>query len=819
MKTRFSRMVQSPVAHWLIRAALAGALTAAASAQSTSVTTITPVPAGAQFSVDGENYSQATSFTWPVGSAHTIAVNTALQNSSLPNTELTYEGISWADGAYSATSVVITADPSITNYTVNFGVSYALTVSFFSCGAINCPNGPGYVTLETGLTVGLWSPTTTYALNDVVTYGGSSYISLTDGNTGNVPPSSPGYWKVQAPIAITSTQQVYFGAGETVTAQAFPNSGFVFTGWSSPSAGETVLAYQITVNMNGPMSIYPSFAPAATVNFATVPAGLAILADHNSMFTPAQQIWGWNTVHTLGVISPQEDNTGNMWVFSSWSDNGAQTHSYTVAPTSLPVTVTANFAPAAPVTFLTSPPGLSVTVDGRSNWPDLAFTWGVGQTHTFSAPAQQTDSQGGIWAFSSWSNGGPASQTLVVPASASPGGMRLTATYTSVGQVTIASSVASSVLVNGTACSLPCNIQQAVGNVVTISAPASVAINAASRQDFLGWSNGANGDLTYTLTAAPTTITANYHLMNLLATSANPAGGASWTLAPTSPDGFYDSQTTVNVSVAAQPGYRFLNFSGDLGGTVPSGQLTMNLPRSVQAVLSKVPYLSPSGAVNGAGVTPVAGVAPGSVVSIFGVNLAPSVVSGPASPMVQTLGGMTVTLGDSVLPMFFVSPTQVNFLLPDGTATGTATLTVNIVGQPNTTTPITVVQDAPGIFGQSANGLTYAIAFHADGTQVTASSPAAAGETVTVYGTGFGPASTPRPYGMPAPSGLALTDPIAIQLNDQTVTPATATVLAGSIGIDSVAFAVPSGLPPASNATLTITVNGQASNTVTLPLQ
>jgi len=397
--------------------------------------------------------------------------------------------------------------------------------------------------------------------------------------------------------------------------------------------------------------------------------------------------------------------------------------------------------------------------------------------------------------------------------------MRLTATYTPVGQLTISSAAATSVLVNGTACGLPCNIQQAVGNVVTVSAPASVPVSAASRQDFLAWSNGATGDLTYTLTAAPTTIAANYHLMNLLATSAAPAGGASWTLAPASPDGFYDSQTTVNIGVVALPGYRFLNFSGDLGGTVPSGQVAMNVPRSVQAVFSKVPYISPAGAVNGAGATPVAAVAPGSVVSVFGLNLAPAAVSGPTSPMAQTLGGLTATLGDSLLPLFFVSPTQINFLLPDGTATGNATLTVSIAGQPNTSAPITIVQDAPGIFGLSASGQTYAVAFHADGTQVDTGSPAVAGETVTVYGTGFGPASTPRPYGVPAPTGIELTDPIAVELNDQTITPAGTGVVAGSIGIDSVAFVVPAGLPPASNATLTITVNGQASNTVSLPLQ
>jgi uncharacterized protein (TIGR03437 family) len=236
-------------------------------------------------------------------------------------------------------------------------------------------------------------------------------------------------------------------------------------------------------------------------------------------------------------------------------------------------------------------------------------------------------------------------------------------------------------------------------------------------------------------------------------------------------------------------------------------------------MFSKVPYLSPSGAINAAGVTPVAGVAPGSIVSVFGFNLASAAASGPTSPMVQTLGGLTATLGDSVLPLFFVSPTQINFLLPAEAPPGPGTVTVSIAGEPKVTAPITVVQDAPGIFGQTANGQTYAVAFHADGSVLDSNSPAVVGETVTVYGTGFGPTSTPLTDGFPAPDGILLTDPISIQLNDQNVTPATSSVVAGSIGIDSVAFVVPGGLPSASNANLTITVNGQVSNTVVLPLQ
>jgi hypothetical protein len=45
---------------------------------------------------------------------------------------------------------------------------------------------------------GVWSGATTYALGDVVQFEGSSYISLTDGNTGHVPDTSPESWALVA---------------------------------------------------------------------------------------------------------------------------------------------------------------------------------------------------------------------------------------------------------------------------------------------------------------------------------------------------------------------------------------------------------------------------------------------------------------------------------------------------------------------------------------------------------------------------------------------------------------------------------------------
>jgi hypothetical protein len=123
---------------------------------------------------------------------------------------------------------------------------------------------------------------------------------------------------------------------------------------------------------------------------------------------------------------------------------------------------------------------MSFTVDGKSNWPSNNFIWGVGETHSLQAPAQQTDSQGRIWAFASWSNGGSAAQILTVPASAADTGMRLVATYSPVGQLTVNSSLSGlTVTVDGANCSTPCSIQRPVGTQVHVGAPASVPLGTA----------------------------------------------------------------------------------------------------------------------------------------------------------------------------------------------------------------------------------------------------------------------------------------------------------------------------------------------------
>ncbi len=98
-----------------------------------------------------------------------------------------------------------------------------------------------------------------------------------------------------------------------------------------------------------------------------------------------------------------------------------------------------------------------------------------------------------------------------------------------------------------------------------------------------------------------------------------------------------------------------------------------------------------------------------SLASVLGPNLASQTVTG-AAPYPTSLGGISVQVVDSagavrVAPLLYVSPTQVNFLVPTGTTAGTANVNiVNGTGNPlNGTAQIQAV--APALFTANENGL------------------------------------------------------------------------------------------------------------------
>jgi len=119
--------------------------------------------------------------------------------------------------------------------------------------------------------------------------------------------------------------------------------------------------------------------------------------------------------------------------------------------------------------------------------------------------------------------------------------------------------------------------------------------------------------------------------------------------------------------------------------------------------------------------------APESIVAAFGSGLANATEAAITTPLPTALQGTSVNVKDKqgverAAPLFFVSPGQVNFLLPPGTATGKSTITLTNAQNNSLNTTVLVESVAPGLFSADATGqglaAAVAVRVKADGSQI-----------------------------------------------------------------------------------------------------
>lgn len=107
--------------------------------------------------------------------------------------------------------------------------------------------------------------------------------------------------------------------------------------------------------------------------------------------------------------------------------------------------------------------------------------------------------------------------------------------------------------------------------------------------------------------------------------------------------------------------------------------------------------------------------APESIVSAFGFDLANTSLPATSLPLPTNLGGTTVTVVDStgtsrLAPQFYVSPGQVNYEIPAGTALGAAVIRVKSGDGTVSSAPVEIAAVAPDLFTLNATGLVAAYA-------------------------------------------------------------------------------------------------------------
>lgn len=223
------------------------------------------------------------------------------------------------------------------------------------------------------------------------------------------------------------------------------------------------------------------------------------------------------------------------------------------------------------------------------------------------------------------------------------------------------------------------------------------------------------------------------------------------------------------------------------------------------------PVITANGIVNNFYPQAGAPLAPGAIIEIFGSAMASVTQSATSVPLPTAINGTSVVIGGLEVPLFFVSPGQINAQIPNELTQGNSYDVVVIANNAITTPqPVYLNLRAPGV-ARFADG--HVIAQHGDFSLVTAQSPAMPGEYLVIYLGGLGPGNQTVASGNPSPSSpLDAVPDVTITVGGQSAPVVFAGLTPGLVGLYQVNFQVPQNLS-SGDQPLQITEDGFAGNT------
>ncbi len=259
-----------------------------------------------------------------------------------------------------------------------------------------------------------------------------------------------------------------------------------------------------------------------------------------------------------------------------------------------------------------------------------------------------------------------------------------------------------------------------------------------------------------------------------------------------------------------------INSSAVVSGLAPA---TAQISGGIGA--NNVPLVYRGGAVHAASYARGAPLGPGSIFSVFGSNLAPAQFFASAIPLPRELGGLSATMGNFDVPLYFSSTGQVNAQVPFDLPINSNTQLVIKIGNAYTVPEnISIAAVQPGIFTLNQSGTGPGAILDAQGAPNSAANPARPGAVIQIFATGFGE-TTPRvPAGDRSPSSPPAT---VVRIVTATVDGINAPVhFAGLaptfVGLYQVNVQIPAGVR-AGEVNLLLTQDGAESNIVTVFVQ
>jgi uncharacterized protein (TIGR03437 family) len=275
-----------------------------------------------------------------------------------------------------------------------------------------------------------------------------------------------------------------------------------------------------------------------------------------------------------------------------------------------------------------------------------------------------------------------------------------------------------------------------------------------------------------------------------------------------------DTTTNTTLATVALPGSSL---------TLPLAKVTAGHPiaavysegttysTSTSATVTLAAFLNAAGA-------PSPNIAPDEIVSLFGGGFASSTLTPTSGQQPTTLGGVSVTIADRtgasrLAPLYLVSPTQINLIVPAAVVNGAATLTVT--GSTANIIPIqlNIAAVAPGLFNPGPQILHIS----ADGTRTVETvtgpitlDPAPGGTYLILYATGLRHNSDQGNFGISA---------VTATVGNLTLPVNYAGPQSQFAGLDQVQILLPDSLKGAGKVNLILTVDAQITNAISLQFQ
>jgi uncharacterized protein (TIGR03437 family) len=220
------------------------------------------------------------------------------------------------------------------------------------------------------------------------------------------------------------------------------------------------------------------------------------------------------------------------------------------------------------------------------------------------------------------------------------------------------------------------------------------------------------------------------------------------------------------------------------------------------------PVIMPAGIISAGAFGAFTSVAPGSWIEIYGSNLTSSAplgwstfVNGVGPTM---LGDVSVSVGGKAAYIDYISPGQVNALVSSDAPTGPVAITLSNANGTSDGFPIYVNPTQPGLLAPptfTVGSKQYVAALFSDGQTFAvpqnaikgvASRPALVGETLIIYGVGFGLVTGGFTAGTIVTAQNALTSPMQFFFGSTPVTPSYAGLAPSFTGLYQFNVVVPS---------------------------